>query len=89
MIQIDPRHLRDALADLVRIPSINPDLVPGAGGEREIAEAIAARLRATPGITVECKTPGMDGRTSSPPSARARDGGSCSTATWIRSASPG
>ncbi|MBX5446358.1 ArgE/DapE family deacylase [Sphaerobacter sp.] len=58
MIQIDPRHLRDALADLVRIPSINPDLVPGAGGEREIAEAIAARLRATPGITVELQDAG-------------------------------
>lgn len=58
MIQIDPGHLRDTLADLVRIPSVNPDLVPGADGERAIAEAIAERLRATPGITVELQDAG-------------------------------
>jgi acetylornithine deacetylase len=37
----------------VRIPSVNPDLVPGASGEGELAQVIAARLRRTPGIDVE------------------------------------
>ena len=34
------------LRDLVAIDSVNPSLVPGAAGERQIAEAIAAHLRA-------------------------------------------
>lgn len=46
------------LSEMVRIPSINPDLVPGAEGEREMAEWIAARLRRTPGITVELQEAG-------------------------------
>jgi len=53
MIEIQRDALVDALAELVQISSINPDLVPGASGEAEIAEAIAARLRHTPGIDVE------------------------------------
>ncbi len=61
MIQIDRQALVETTADLVRIPSINPSLVSGAGGERAIAEAIAARLRRTPGITVELQDAG-DGR---------------------------
>lgn len=61
MIQIDRQALIDTTAELVRIPSINPSLVPGASGEREIAEAIAARLRRTPGIAVELQDAG-DGR---------------------------
>ncbi|HBY46275.1 MAG TPA: acetylornithine deacetylase, partial [Chloroflexi bacterium] len=52
MIRIDRETLIEATAELVRIPSINPSLVPGAEGERAIAEAIAARLRRTPGIEV-------------------------------------
>ena len=54
--------MRDAMiaatAELIRIPSINPDLVPGAAGERELAEAIAARLQRTPGIAVELQDAG-------------------------------
>jgi acetylornithine deacetylase/succinyl-diaminopimelate desuccinylase-like protein len=38
--------------DLIAIPSVNPSLVPGAPGERDIAEYVAARLRAT-GMDVE------------------------------------
>ncbi len=58
MIALTRERLTEALAELVRIPSVNPDLVPGAGGEREIAEAIAARLRRTPGIAVELQEAG-------------------------------
>lgn len=54
----DRGALIEALAEMVRIPSINPDLVPGAAGEREQAEAIAARLRRTPGIDVELQDAG-------------------------------
>ena len=53
MIEISRDALIEALSELVRISSINPDLVPGANGESEIAQAIATRLRKTPGITVE------------------------------------
>ncbi len=61
MIEIDKQRLTDTLAELVRIPSINPDLNPGADGERRIAEFIADRLRQTPGIDVELQDAG-DGR---------------------------
>jgi acetylornithine deacetylase len=40
------------LRDLVAIPSINPSLVPGATGERDVAAFVAARLRAI-GMDVE------------------------------------
>ena len=40
------------LRDLVAIDSVNPSLVPGAAGERQIAEYIAAHLRAI-GLDVE------------------------------------
>jgi acetylornithine deacetylase len=53
VIEIQSDALVAALAELVGISSINPDLVPGAGGEAEIAAAIAARLRQTPGISVD------------------------------------
>lgn len=46
-------ELTATLSDLVRIPSINPGLVAGSPGEGALAEAIAARLRRTPGIDVE------------------------------------
>ena len=61
MINIDRTTLAETLSAMVRIPSINPSLVPGAEGEREIAEWIADRLRATPGIGVEMQHAG-DGR---------------------------
>jgi acetylornithine deacetylase len=52
--------MRDALADaavdlaveLVRVDSVNPALVPGAAGEREIVDLLAARL-ADPGAELE------------------------------------
>jgi acetylornithine deacetylase len=52
--------MRDAVADaavdlaveLVRIDSVNPALVPGAAGEREIVDLLAARL-ADPGAELE------------------------------------
>src|SRR5215210_644332 len=40
------------LRDLIAIPSINPSLVPGASGEREIAAYVGGRLRAA-GMVVE------------------------------------
>ncbi len=41
---IDLEHLRNTLADLVRIDSINPSLVAGAAGEAEIADYVARHL---------------------------------------------
>jgi acetylornithine deacetylase len=46
------RSLLQLLRDLVAIPSINPSLVPGATGERDIADAIGTELRAA-GLDVE------------------------------------
>ncbi len=40
------------LRDLVAIDSVNPSLVPGAAGEAEIAQAVAAHLRRL-GLDVE------------------------------------
>lgn len=46
--------LIEAASEMIRVPSINPDLVPDGGdGEQELAEVIAGRLRQTPGIEVE------------------------------------
>jgi acetylornithine deacetylase len=58
MIQIDREQLVQTHAELVKIPSINPDLNPGADGEAAIARAIAERLRQTPGIQVELQDAG-------------------------------
>jgi len=44
-MQVDRADLIRTLADLVRINSINPTLVPGAPGEAEIAGYVAAWLR--------------------------------------------
>ncbi len=43
-LTIDREYLVRTLADLVRINSINPTLVPGAPGEAEIAACVASRL---------------------------------------------
>src|SRR5438045_3223977 len=40
------------LRDLIAIDSVNPSLVPGGAGEKEIATAIAAEMRAS-GLEVE------------------------------------
>lgn len=53
MFEVSRAALIDVLSEMVAIPSVNPDLVPGASGEGELAHAIAARLRRTPGIDVE------------------------------------
>lgn len=58
MIDIDRNALTQTLSDLVRINSVNPDLVPGANGEAEIARAIAERLRQTEGIHIELQEAG-------------------------------
>ena len=55
------------LRDLVSIDSVNPSLVPGGAGEREIAKAIAAAMRAV-GMEVEVQevAPGRDESKSRP-----------------------
>ena len=58
MIDINRTALAETLSAMVRVPSINSSLVPGAEGEREIAEWIADRLRATPGVDVEMQDAG-------------------------------
>jgi acetylornithine deacetylase len=50
--------LTGILTDLVRIDSVNPALVPGASGERAIAEHIAARLSNANDIQVELQDAG-------------------------------
>lgn len=57
-MNINTARLTETVAELVRIPSVNPDLVPGADGERAIAEAIAQRLWQTPGVRVEVQDAG-------------------------------
>ena len=44
-LPIDRDFLIRSLVDLVRINSVNPDLVPGAPGEAEIATYVAQTLR--------------------------------------------
>ncbi|MBI3732853.1 MAG: M20/M25/M40 family metallo-hydrolase, partial [Chloroflexi bacterium] len=46
MTTVDPELAVQILQDLVRIPSINPDLVPGAPGEGAIAQYICGRMQA-------------------------------------------
>lgn len=59
--EVDRQQLIEAASEMIRIPSINPDLVPDGEGERELAEAIAERLGRTPGIDIELQDAG-DGR---------------------------
>jgi acetylornithine deacetylase len=61
-MRIDHDYLRETLVRLVRINSINPTLEPGAPGEREICEFIAASLGAH-GLETEIREP-EPGRTS-------------------------
>lgn len=42
---IEPDALVDLLRELVRIPSVNPDLVPSSSGEAAIGDFVAERLR--------------------------------------------
>jgi acetylornithine deacetylase len=74
MIEVDRTRLVETLAELIRVRSINPDLVPGAAGEREIAAWIARRLHETPGIAVELQDAG-NGRPNVIASAGAGTGG--------------
>ncbi|CAN5547947.1 hypothetical protein BH23CHL2_BH23CHL2_22310 [soil metagenome] len=53
MYEFTRSEIIDAAAEMIRIPSINPDLVEEGEGETELARAIAARLERTPGIEVE------------------------------------
>lgn len=56
MIQVDEDYARETLVRLVRINSVNPKLVPGAPGEREIAAFIGASLLSI-GLGVESFEP--------------------------------
>jgi acetylornithine deacetylase len=53
---IDRERLFKQLADLVRIDSTNPELVPGGAGEAEIAEYVAETMKAL-GLEVEVWAP--------------------------------
>ncbi len=53
---IDSSYLARVLADLVRIDSINPTLVPGGGGEREVGAYVASALGAL-GLDVAAHEP--------------------------------
>lgn len=61
MYTFDRDDIIQAAAEMIRIPSINPDLVDEGDGETELARAIAERLGRTPGIDVELQDAG-DGR---------------------------
>jgi acetylornithine deacetylase len=61
-MKIDSEYTQATLARLVQINSINPTLAPGAPGEREIAQFIAASLRSI-GLSAEIFEP-EPGRTS-------------------------
>ncbi len=54
----------DLLADLVRIDSVNPTLVPGAAGEDEITRSLEARLDAAGCETTVLDAQGQEGRPS-------------------------
>ncbi|MEO8369041.1 MAG: ArgE/DapE family deacylase, partial [Candidatus Solibacter sp.] len=62
VMRIDRTYTLETLARLVQVNSINPTLAPGAPGEKEIADFIAASLRAS-GLIVEIFEP-VRGRTS-------------------------
>ncbi len=56
---VDPRFVTDLLGALVRIPSMNPHLVPGAAGEGELARYLAAACgRLGMQVNVEEPAPG-------------------------------
>ena len=61
MYEFKRSDIIEASAEMIRIPSINPDLVDEGEGEAELARAIAARLERTPGIDVELQDT-VDGR---------------------------
>ncbi len=61
MYTFDRQGIIEAAAEMIRIPSINPDLVEEGDGENVLAEAIAERLRRTDGIDVELQET-IDGR---------------------------
>src|ERR1700680_3416279 len=71
-----PRMTSDAgrlLADLVAIDSINPDLIPGAAGENELAHFVADWCRRA-GLEVELEE-GAGGRPNGHGTARGSGGG--------------
>ncbi len=56
---VDPEFITELLASLVRIPSVNPALVPGGAGEGAIARHLAEVCRGLGlGVTVENAAPG-------------------------------
>jgi acetylornithine deacetylase len=61
-VSIDRDFTRDLLVRLIQINSVNPALVPGAPGEREICDHIAGLMRGL-GLAVEMREP-EPGRTS-------------------------
>jgi acetylornithine deacetylase len=65
--------LRDLVADLVRIDSVNPELVPGGAGEAEIARFVAGWLERA-GVEVRCEEV-APGRWNAIGIARGRGGG--------------
>ncbi len=69
-----PDTLQDLLSRLVSIDSVNPDLVPGARGEEEIAEYVAAWLRRR-GLEVELQDTARAGRRNVIAVARGTGGG--------------
>ncbi len=58
-LTIDRDYLRHTLADLVRINSINPSLLPGSAGEREIAAYLAQAMQQL-GLSVAQHEPAPD-----------------------------
>ena len=55
-MKLDREHLFRTLSELVRINSINPTLVAGGAGEREIASYIAGWMKPLP-VRVETFEP--------------------------------
>jgi acetylornithine deacetylase len=68
------RNLERLLADLVSIDSVNPDLVPGARGEGEIAAFVAQWLRRA-GLEVSLEETRLEGRPNVMAIARGSGGG--------------
>ena len=72
-LAIDHDYLTRTLADLIRINSINPSLVPGGAGEAEIAAYVADALRRI-GLDAATHEPGP-GRISVVGKLKGRGGG--------------